>query len=275
MRRALFLFFAFVALARPVSADDGIAARQQDLKQSLAAASAAVTSLDQRLGALQAQIDQTQLRVDRERDQVRMLARAVYAQPSSPLLMVLSAGSLSDALTRLSDTAVATDRATATRRALDGDLQRLRTDRVAVQTTRDREGQLLNQLDKQFRELEAILAAAAAAPAAPTAPAAPARLAITIPTNPSQIQQLILTAFSSLGPEAQAWALRVAKCESGYNPNAVNRYSGASGLFQFMPSTWTHTPFGGQSVFDPVANAEAAAWYYNATGRTGGPWSCK
>jgi len=44
-----------------------------------------------------------------------------------------------------------------------------------------------------------------------------------------------------------------------------------------MPSTWANTPQGkaGQSVFDPTTNAQAAAWYYNATGRTGGPWSCK
>ena len=35
-----------------------------------------------------------------------------------------------------------------------------------------------------------------------------------------------------------SWALRVANCESHYNPLAINRSSGASGLFQFMPSTW-------------------------------------
>ena len=65
----------------------------------------------------------------------------------------------------------------------------------------------------------------------------------------------------------------MAKCESGYNPNAVNRSSGASGLFQFMPSTWAHLPWAGQSVFDPVANAQAAAYYYQHSGA--GPWSCK
>ena len=65
--------------------------------------------------------------------------------------------------------------------------------------------------------------------------------------------------------------------ESNYNPQAFNASSGASGLFQFLPSTWANTPQGkaGMSVFDATANAQAAAWYYNATGRTGGPWSCK
>jgi soluble lytic murein transglycosylase-like protein len=42
-----------------------------------------------------------------------------------------------------------------------------------------------------------------------------------------------------------------------------------------MPSTWALTPYASKSVFDPTANAEAAAWYYKKTGETGGPWSCK
>jgi hypothetical protein len=43
---------------------------------------------------------------------------------------------------------------------------------------------------------------------------------------------------------------------------AINRSSGASGLFQFLPSTWRTTPQGkaGLSVFDPVAAREAARW---------------
>jgi soluble lytic murein transglycosylase-like protein len=90
-----------------------------------------------------------------------------------------------------------------------------------------------------------------------------------------QLQQIIRDTFAPLGPAAQQWALRVAKCESSYNPNAVNRYSGASGLFQFIPSTWASTPQAkaGKSVFDPVANAQAAAWLYKGAGPR--PWVCK
>jgi soluble lytic murein transglycosylase-like protein len=73
----------------------------------------------------------------------------------------------------------------------------------------------------------------------------------------------------------RAWAYRVAWCESRYQPGAYNRSSGASGLYQFIPSTWRATPQGraGMSPFDPYANAEAAAWLY----RVGGPrhWSCR
>ena len=68
------------------------------------------------------------------------------------------------------------------------------------------------------------------------------------------------------------WALRVAKCESGYNPLAVNRSSGASGLFQFMPSTW-NANFPGWNIWDPVAQSKAALRFYNQ-GRTNA-WTCK
>ena len=50
--------------------------------------------------------------------------------------------------------------------------------------------------------------------------------------------------------------------ESRGNPNAVNPRSGASGLGQFLPSTWRTTPQGkvGYSVFNAAANREAVAW---------------
>jgi hypothetical protein len=69
-----------------------------------------------------------------------------------------------------------------------------------------------------------------------------------------------------------SWALRVANCESHYNPLAVNRYSGASGLFQFMPSTW-NANFPGWNIWDPYAQSRAALSFYNA-GRQSA-WTCK
>ncbi len=69
-----------------------------------------------------------------------------------------------------------------------------------------------------------------------------------------------------------SWALRVANCESHYNPLAVNRSSGASGLFQFMPSTW-NANFPGQNIWDPMAQSRGALVFYNA-GRQSA-WTCK
>jgi hypothetical protein len=75
-----------------------------------------------------------------------------------------------------------------------------------------------------------------------------------------------------VGHPALGWALRVAACESTFNPYAWNP-SGASGLFQFMPSTWRTTPYGTASIWDPMAQALAARWMYE-NGRIG-EWVCR
>jgi regulator of protease activity HflC (stomatin/prohibitin superfamily) len=90
---------------------------------------------------------------------------------------------------------------------------------------------------------------------------------------PPYIAKIINDAFGPLGPAAVQWAINVAYCESRYHPNSVNSDSGASGLFQFMPSTWSGTPWANQSPFDPVANAQAAAWLYSHYGP--GRWTCQ
>ena len=93
------------------------------------------------------------------------------------------------------------------------------------------------------------------------------------PPPPAYIAKIITDAFSPLGQDAVVWAMRIAYCESRYHPNSVNSDSGASGLFQFLPSTWGGTPWASQSPFDPVANAQAAAWLYSHYGP--GRWACK
>jgi hypothetical protein len=93
------------------------------------------------------------------------------------------------------------------------------------------------------------------------------------PPPPAEIAKIITDAFSPLGHDAVVWALRIAWCESRYHPNSVNSSSQASGLFQFLPSTWSGTPWANQSPFDPVANANAAAWLYSHYGA--GRWECR
>jgi hypothetical protein len=93
------------------------------------------------------------------------------------------------------------------------------------------------------------------------------------PPPPAYIAKIINDAFSPLGAGAVQWAINVAYCESRYHPNSINSSSGASGLFQFMPGTWSGTPWHAQSPFDPVANAQAAAWLYSRYGP--GRWTCQ
>lgn len=72
-----------------------------------------------------------------------------------------------------------------------------------------------------------------------------------------------------------AWLWRVAECESHYYRYARNRSSDASGVFQFLGSTWARTPAGraGLSVFDPYANAAMAGYVAARGGRR--QWVCR
>jgi len=93
---------------------------------------------------------------------------------------------------------------------------------------------------------------------------------------PSDIESIIRAAAAAWGADPNQ-LLRVAWCESRYNPNVVNARSGASGLFQFMPATWAansvRAGYAGASVFDPVASANVAAYMF-AHGQAG-QWTCK
>jgi hypothetical protein len=113
-------------------------------------------------------------------------------------------------------------------------------------------------------------AASSRPPAAQPHAAASAPAAVAPPPGSGSGVAAIYSVFS--GSPGLSWALRVARCESGYNPMAVNPYSGASGLFQFMPSTW-NAHFAGWNIWDPVAQAKAALVFYN-NGWTSA-WTCK
>jgi len=171
------------------------------------------------------------------------------------------------AVTRVADLTSAGDRAAATKHQLDRDLSRLNQQQTELLADRDKTQQLIQQLQTQFSKLVAqVVAARLQSPA-------PSQTPLSLdPGSVGAIQQIILDAFAPLGAAAQSWALRVAKCESNYNPYAVNRSSGASGLFQFLPSTWAASPYHASSPFDPTANAKAAAWLYQRSGA--GQWVC-
>ncbi|HEV8207518.1 MAG TPA: G5 domain-containing protein [Acidimicrobiia bacterium] len=90
------------------------------------------------------------------------------------------------------------------------------------------------------------------------------RIGTRTPTASSEIEAIIRDAAAAQGADPEQ-LLRVAYCESRFNPGAYNA-SGAAGLFQFMPSTWAansaRAGYAGASVFDPVASANVAAWMF-------------
>jgi len=147
-------------------------------------------------------------------------------------------------------------------------VQETRDQRVAAAETAQVQAwsQELKQGLADYAAQQKALAAAQAAAAAVAARS-------NHPPPPPAIAKIITDAFSPLGPAAVQWAINVAYCESRYHPNSVNSSSGASGLFQFLPSTWSGTPWASQSPFDPVANAQAAAWLYSRYGP--GRWVCQ
>ncbi len=89
------------------------------------------------------------------------------------------------------------------------------------------------------------------------------------------VRQLITDAARRWELDEQTM-LRVAWCESRYDPNAMGP-AGAAGLFQFVPMTWgwvsVRAGYEGASPYDPRANVEAAAWLFKAEGPK--HWTCK
>lgn len=73
-------------------------------------------------------------------------------------------------------------------------------------------------------------------------------------------------------------AIRVAWCTSSFNPAAINPATGASGLFQHLPDTWTErSDAAGRpeaSIFDPAANVAVAAWMLYELPGGWSHWDC-
>ncbi|HSL27135.1 MAG TPA: transglycosylase SLT domain-containing protein [Acidimicrobiia bacterium] len=113
----------------------------------------------------------------------------------------------------------------------------------------------------------------------------------TTATTPGSISRVLKPAVERWRPLVSAHfmaalvdqALSVIQCESLGDPDAYNPYSGAAGLFQFLPGTWAVTSvkagYSGASPFDPEANIASAAWltnYYQQIGKDPWtPWHCQ
>lgn len=102
-------------------------------------------------------------------------------------------------------------------------------------------------------------------------------------THPPAVERWRSLVESFFPPNRVEQALRIINCESNGDPDAYNPYSGASGLFQFIPSTWATTAhragYPGASPFEPEANTASAAWLTNRYAELGYyywmAWNCK
>src|ERR1051326_8716517 len=154
MRRLIVLLVVVVGLVRPAFADD-VSAKQQTVQQQLVAASVQLTDLSMQMDALQRSVTDTQSRIQQERQQVRILARALYAQPDSLVAMVFESASLSDAMTRIADLTSAGARAATPARELNPDLPRLSEQHDQITADQARMAKLKSDLEKEFSQLVA------------------------------------------------------------------------------------------------------------------------
>jgi hypothetical protein len=112
---------------------------------------------------------------------------------------------------------------------------------------------------------------------APTATPKPKPAANAPGANPGT--QAVINEIDSVFGSYSQGALNVARCESGYNPNAYNPYaigtSHAEGVFQILyPSTWDTTTYASDSPYDANYNIHAAYQIFVRDGYSWKEWSC-
>ncbi|HYR50792.1 MAG TPA: peptidoglycan DD-metalloendopeptidase family protein [Candidatus Eisenbacteria bacterium] len=150
---------------------DAMAAQQQ-LKQSLVEnaaqqreVQAKIVDAETKIAALEVQIADAQRleaflaqRIASERAQLRQLARAIYMQPGSVLVVLAEAQSLSDLLTRVADLNVAGSRAAELKVSLTHDLKEIEVQRQKQQDARDEQVKQRNQLASDLTQLRTLQA---------------------------------------------------------------------------------------------------------------------
>jgi hypothetical protein len=108
-----------------------------------------------------------------------------------------------------------------------------------------------------------------------TAPA-PTPKSPSAPSNTGSVQSMIEQVFGGYA----SGALNVARCESGFNPNAWNGIaiggSHASGVFQILyPSTWDGTSYRNDSPYNAWDNINAAHEIFMRDGNSWREWACR
>jgi murein DD-endopeptidase MepM/ murein hydrolase activator NlpD len=150
---------------------DALAAQQQ-LRQSLQSNAAQqdvvqgkITDVEVKIADLDAQIAEAQrrqgvltLRIQTERAQIRQLARGVYESPTSILVVLAQAHSLSDLFTRVADLNVAGSRAADLKASLAADLAQLEQEQQAEQAAREQQIAQRDVLATQLAQLKALQA---------------------------------------------------------------------------------------------------------------------
>ena len=134
------------------------AAQQHDVRGKITEVEAKIADLDEQIASAQRREAFLAQRITAERAQLRQLARAIYTQPGSLLVVLAEAQSLSDLLTRVADLNVAGARASEIKAQLGRDLVEIETERKKQQAAREEQVKLREQLASQLEQLRALQA---------------------------------------------------------------------------------------------------------------------
>ncbi len=134
------------------------AAQQQAVQAKIAEVQKKIADLDVQIADAQRREAILAQRIAAERKQLRELAHAIYVAPTSVLVVLGEAQSLSDLITRIADLNVAGARATELKGSLALDLNQIQAEREKEQAARDEQIKLREQLDSQLSQLKALQA---------------------------------------------------------------------------------------------------------------------
>ena len=129
------------------------AAQQDVVRGDIAASDARIADLQHSITALDAEIAVTDARISDEKAQIKSIARAIYAQPSSILLLMVESQSLGDMITRVNDLRSAGGRAQNLKERLKVDLAKLDADLKKQQANRDAQVKMRDQKQADLAKL--------------------------------------------------------------------------------------------------------------------------
>lgn len=136
---------------------DQFAATEQLLTDQVTQEETVIANLEDEIARLDAQIADTQARIEVEKQQLAVMSRAIYRQPDSFWLLIARSGSLHEALIATADAVVAGQRAHALQTRLEADLAKLQADRQARQNDLDRENGTLDLLNANLSSLQEVM----------------------------------------------------------------------------------------------------------------------
>ena len=127
---------------------------QQQLSSAVAQNQQQLQKLDKEIADRDAKIKATQARVSAERQQIALLARALYFQPDSLLARLLRAGSLRKMLEQAGALTAAANRSQDLQNSLRRDLAQLREDQQKEESDRQQQAQLTAVQSAALQQLQ-------------------------------------------------------------------------------------------------------------------------